>query len=341
MESEPIKTCSNCGRNFFNAEDFLRNTSRWRLCEDEHLWFNCTCHSTCMITKGKFDWYNPAQQMSQVAQSIFNTLPSIKTMPRIPSHVMEIQLLIQDEKTTAKQLSAVAKRDPLLASQILKIANAQISLRGQSIESLAHAISYIGIQSLKEIVLVAALQTFKLQTQDFKAELFWEQSFVVGRIAEALCKHFALKHNPDEVYLAGSLCNIGKIVLAICLPETADRYTLELENLSKLGSWGDAELRNQGYDHTILGEIGAAFWGLSEQAAEAASLHHKLPNLKSKNEPGITELVSLANQIAHWILLQPHQMNEPLYKSLCQRFNLTETEAEHLAESLMPLRYSV
>ncbi len=338
MNANPLKTCNTCGRKFMAPEDFLKNTSRWRVCDSGHLWFNCACNSTNMIIKGKYDWYNPTKQLSGAAQSVFNQLPNIKDLPRIPSHVMEIQTLIQDENTSAVKLATVAKRDPLLATHVLKIANNLVSTRGTKIESLAHAITFIGINALKDIVLVAALKTFKLNCKVFDAERFWEHNFIVGRAAEFLGKHFKLDLVPDEVYIAGSVANIGKIVLAMCMPEVADRYATELNDLSKLGTWADAEVRNGGFQHTVLGEIGAMFWGFPEHVTEAIAFHHKMPVVNDAVPLTLTEVVGLANQVAHWIQLEPNQMDEKLYKAFCARFRLNEQAADKLVEEMMAFR---
>ena len=90
-------------------EDFLHDTSRWRICDRQNLWFNCSCQSTNMIIKGKYDWYSPDMQMSDGAKSVFNQIPTIKELPHVPSYVMELQQLIAQENTTSKQLADVAK----------------------------------------------------------------------------------------------------------------------------------------------------------------------------------------------------------------------------------------
>ncbi|HYX34660.1 MAG TPA: HDOD domain-containing protein [Oligoflexus sp.] len=338
MNANPLKTCNTCGRKYMSPEDFLNNTTRWRVCESGHLWFNCACNSTNMIIKGKYDWYNPNKQLSGTAQSVFNQIPNMKDLPRIPSYVMEIQTLIQDENTSATKLAAVAKRDPLLATQVLKIANNLVSARGTKIESLAHAITFIGINALKDIVLVAALKTFKLNSKVFDADHFWEHSFLVGRAAEFLGKRFKLDLLPDEIYIAGSVCNIGKIVLAMCLPDVADRYATELNDLAKLGTWMDAETRNGGFQHTVLGEIGAMFWGLPEHVTEAIAYHHKIPVMNDAMPITLAEVVGLANQIGHWIQLEPNKMDEKLYKAFCARFRLSQQAAEKLVDEMMVLR---
>lgn len=332
----PLKSCKNCGRNFMNPQDFLKDTSRWRICDEGHLWFNCNCKSTCMILKGRYPWYNPTARLSPEAQSVFNRLPQMKELPHISTFVMEVQVLLENENTSSQQLAKVAKRDPLLAAQILNVANQQA--HGTHIESLAHAISYVGLEPFKDFILLAAVSSLKLETTRFQAEKFWEHSFLVGRCAEFLNQRFKLPFTTDHVYIAGSACNIGKIVMALCMPELADRYQKDMDNLKILGSWSQAEHRHGAYQHTVLGEIGAMFWGLPESIGDAIALHHRPPTNNRGTQAGLHELIGLANQISHWVALQPHQMDQKLFAAYCGRFGLTTTQAEKMIEEMLSLR---
>ena len=335
--TEPLKTCNTCGRQFENPDDFLKETSRWRICDRGHLWFNCGCQSTNMILKGKFDWYSPEKSLSDDAQSVFNKLPSIKELPHIPHYVMQLQELIQKDTTTSKQLADIAKKAPLLATNILNIANNQAS-GGQRIESLEHAISYIGLNALNEMVLVAALNTFEFKCEKFKENDFWEASFLCGRIAEFLAKKFAKDVLPDEAYIAGTLANVGKVVQAITNPELADTIYKEINNVKTLGSWVDAEARHNAFDHCILGEIAVMFWGLPDYIANTVASHHKAPQGPPKDFFTIDDVVTFANQLAHWVLLQPAQMDDDILEAAYEKFGIAPKEAEGLINELLPLK---
>ncbi len=319
-------------------EDFLHNTSRWRICDRQNLWFNCECQSTNMIIKGKYDWYSPEASLSDHAKSIFNQLPSIKQLPHVPSYVMELQQLIQNENTNSRQIANVAKKSPILASNILKIANNQCGVRGAQIESLEHAISYVGLSSLKDMILIAVLNTFKFSCKVFNADVFWESSFITGRISEYLARTFSPKILPDEAYIAGTLCNVGKIVVAIIDPDLADKITSDMQNVKVLGSWRSGEKRYGAFDHCILGEIGAVFWGFPDYVIDAISFHHKMPQSLIQSHFSIGDIVAFANQLSHWVQLVPHQMDERLLDALYEKFSLTPQQAEKMVEELMPLK---
>lgn len=336
--TKPLKTCNTCGREYNTPDEFLRSTSRWRICDRGNLWFNCGCHSTNMIVKGKFDWYSPDQALSEDGKTVFNQLPSIKELPHIPHYVMQLQELIQKENTTSKQLADVAKKAPLLASNILRIANNQTGSISSSIESLEHAITYLGLNALKDMVLVAALNTFKFECQHFKADDFWEMSFLCGRISEFLAKRFAKDVLPDEAYIAGTLANVGKVVQAIVSPDVADTMAMEINDVKILGSWIQAEERNSAFDHCILGEIGAMFWGLPSFVVDPVANHHRIPKKVGGNHFTLTDIITLANQLTHWVMLEPTQMDEEILIASYKNFGITPAQAEDLVNELLPLK---
>ena len=167
MSNVEEKTCRTCGRVYKSEKDFLRDTSRWRICDMRHLWFNCSCQSTLMIKKGKYDWYSPDLFMGKEAQGVFNKLGNLNDLPHLSNSVMEIQqALTSAEDVDMKQLAAQIKKEPFIGAAVLHTAEVQRSTRSGSanpIESIEHAVVYIGAKSLSDIVTSAAIRSFSIR----------------------------------------------------------------------------------------------------------------------------------------------------------------------------------
>jgi HD-like signal output (HDOD) protein len=114
------------------------------------------------------------------------------------------------------------------------------------------------------------------KTRFFHTDAFWDHSMTIGRIAEHLSKKFATGMIEDEAYITGCLCNLGKLVLALVRPDVADRFHVEINDIHTLGPWTAAEQRHAGYQHTVIGEIGGALWGLSESSIDTIQGHHSV-----------------------------------------------------------------
>ena len=283
-----------------------------------------------MIIKGKYDWYDPQSGLSDQAKSVFNVLPNLKELPHVPTYVMELHALPEKEGTTSKQLASVVKKAPLLASKLLIIANQMRQNTGSRIDSLEHAISYIGLTSFKDMILLAVVHTWEVPCKIFSRDRFWDSAFTTGDLSEILAKKFAPHLIQDAAYLAGTLANIGKITQAMMDPGLADRIASDLENVKILGTWTEGEGRHHGYSHTILGEIAASFWGFPIYAIEAIANHHSIPQSMFDEKFTMTEIVALANQLTHWVELNPHRIDETLMSALLERFKATQPEMEQL-----------
>ena len=307
------KKCQTCGREFHTESDVLTHGNRWRICDRGFLWFNCECQSTLMIPKGRYDWFTPEIILRPEARSVFNSLPALKSLPNIPAVVMELQQLVQNDNVTSKQLATVAKREPMIASNILKMANNfKITDRTKRIESLEHAISYVGLKAMHDIIITASVQSFATKCVVFKVDNFWNEALLSGRIAEHLAREFNKMILPDEAYLAGCLCNVGKIVLSICFPEIADSIAREENDPTILRPWVNGEAKHNAPSHRILGEIGSSFWGMPDFVAEAANSHHKMPKPGGPDDLTLGEIAGFANQLTHWLSLDAVKLDRQL-----------------------------
>lgn len=326
------KVCGSCQKVFKRDEDFLNNTSQWRVCSSENLWFNCSCGSTLMLPKGRFPWYSPTLGMSKSAASIFNKMAENKDLPHIPSAVLEIQRLLLDTEVETSALVITLKKDPLLATEVLRVFENLRKIRQGAFSkepSLEHAINFIGRKHLGNLVMAASIKKFAIPTKLFKQEIFWEQAFKAAAVAELLCAEFGPAADKDSAYLVGSLCNIGKIVSALYYPERTDQVMKITGNVNTQCTWQEAEAQANLPSHCILGEIGAAFWGLTPFVIDAIKHHHEPKEAEGSAVNGrLCHIACLANIVGHWLNLEPHRINQKELNEELQYFGINRTELD-------------
>jgi putative nucleotidyltransferase with HDIG domain len=104
--------------------------------------------------------------------------------------------------------------------------------------------------------------------------------------------------SPDEFYSCGLLHDLGKVVMLDSLGETyaeiVDRARLCAEPLQVL------EQRELGYDHTAVGAVIAARWGLPEPVSAAIRYHHG-PR-EAVRDSAVVSLVANANLLVQRIV---------------------------------------
>lgn len=333
------KTCGSCHREFRSEADYFQGTKRWRRCSLGHLWFNCSCDSTLVITKGKFPWYSPDRFMTEEASSVFNKICQKSELPYISSVAMQLEEKIRDENADSAVLAKIAKNDPLIAANILEMANLRSNNKRANpngISSIEHAISLLGRKTVSEIALVAAMKQFDISTQEYSYKRHWQEAYLVGLIAENLIPTYGSNISRDKAFLGGCLCNIGKIIGALVYPQETDEIYGYINNVSHLGDWHDGEQHVGLSRHDIFGEIAIGLWGLPDFLYNAVG-HHKTP----KNAHDFHALISFANQLGHIVRLEPHRVDKKILEYHKDAHHLNEEMLDKLVASLLPLNSEV
>lgn len=297
-----------------------------------------------MIKKGRYDWYAPEKTMSEAARSVFNHVSNLKDLPHLPSMVMEIQQTLERITATPREIAMAIKREPFIAVQVLKIAERLRLTRNPinpPIKALEHAIVYIGYKSLGDILITAALHGMSLPKSGFKAEDFWQECYLTGMIAEFLMKRLGFALVADEVFLAGSLCNLGKLVTALCFPPLATKITRDVHSPQTLLSWRKAEQRYNFPEHTVLGEIAACLWGLPDYVMLTACRHHEVPGNRRWPHAELTEVTAAANQLAHVVMMEPHRVEPEVLDGFMRMMQLTEKELSTITAEFVSFHHSV
>ncbi|MFK7827531.1 MAG: HDOD domain-containing protein [Oligoflexales bacterium] len=338
------KVCGNCKKEFLRSEDFLESTSNWRLSEDERLWFNCDCGSTMCLPKGGYPWYSPSLKLSPEAKSIFNQIPKLETLPNIPSTIIEIQNALLSEEYDVDELVKLVKIEPFTLTEVLYVYNSLRLVkkeRKQREVSVKHAIIYIGKKRLSSIILRSMFKKLRFKTKVFPLDTFWQDSFLTGLISEQLWMHFKSKFDRDRAFIAGYLCNIGKMAGVIVFPEKMDNLWIQIKDIKHQDTWVNLEKKVPLIDHCLLGEIAAAFWGFPDFTFNPIKHHHN-PGLRSNEGDGfLCHIVALANYIKHWIMLEPHLIDEHGIHQCEAYFNINSQQTQEIVSKLQEQLYVI
>jgi len=201
----------------------------------------------------------------------------IGQLPAVPELYREISALMESERGSVEQLGAIIGRDIAMTAMILKLANSAFFSLRHEVTSPAEAVSYLGIDLLRALVLAHGLfgQVGAFRIPTFSIQHLWQHSLAVGaasrRIAEA---EEAGSQRANECFTAGLLHDIGILILASRFPED---YARVLETNRRSG--GDLETSEYHVFGATHGEVGAyllALWGIPEPLAEAAAFHHNI-----------------------------------------------------------------
>lgn len=121
----------------------------------------------------------------ELFQGYFLSKPQLISGNKVPaSKVLVIELLgkLQNPETTIEELEILVSRDPALSFQLLKLVNSACYISNQKIESLARAITYLGINQVRSMVSLLILSNLSDKPSALK-----DQSILRAKMCELLC----------------------------------------------------------------------------------------------------------------------------------------------------------
>ncbi len=198
----------------------------------------------------------------------------ITDLPTLPALFVTLTRLIQDPHTSAEQLGRALSTDMTLVSKVLKLVNSAFYGFPGRIGTVSQAIVILGFSSIRNIVLTTSVMKMwehpKLQKQ-FDLDGFWRHSLQTAALSKALAMERAIPFM-EELFIAGLLHDIGRIVLSGKLPEDFEKVLdyRARRHVSLL----EAEKKVLGLTHAELGAFLAKKWNLPAPLVEIIRCHH-------------------------------------------------------------------
>ncbi|MFQ5590484.1 MAG: HDOD domain-containing protein [Phycisphaerae bacterium] len=205
------------------------------------------------------------------------SIGDIATLPEITIRIIGI---VEDPKSTARDLHDVIKNDPALSVKVLKVVNSAFyGLPGQ-VASVDRAIILLGLSAVKNIAIAASIaRLFKGSriSEQFSAADLWRHSVGVAVAARDIAKASPHPGMPDEVFVAGLIHDIGTMVARQAFP---DQFA-EVIDRSTEGDVGFLECERQviGADHQAFGVGLTTKWKFPRHLRAAVGFHHNPENL--------------------------------------------------------------
>lgn len=235
--------------------------------------------------------------MSLKQISVEKLLEKGDSLPTLPEIYIRVSDLLEDEGSSVSDIAWVIETDPAISYKILTMVNSAYYGMPNEVSSVTQAISLLGRFRLKQILIGALLsEVFKgLDSQYFSLNDFWQHSIRTAIIARRLALDSDDRNEPEILFTAGLLLDVGRLILAAQMPEVFPEIDKRAEEMR----WHtvDAEIDIIGMSHT---EIGAALmlkWGFPDLIWVSVRYHHQWdysgPFFHAAN------IVYLADQLAH------------------------------------------
>jgi putative nucleotidyltransferase with HDIG domain len=207
--------------------------------------------------------------------------------PMLPSVALEVHELSCNPDVNTEKLIALLERDPMLAGQVLKVANSPI-FRGRDAEtSLRSAVLRLGLKNLGEVVFELALHMRVFRSAEYSdlMENLRRHSTACANVCRLLASKAG--QDPENAFLCGLLHDIGTAAILIVLGERR-KSEPPLE-----GAVLDEVVRQT---HEDVSGMLVRLWKLPGDVVEVVSHHHARQAVESA--PLLSSVVVVADVLS-------------------------------------------
>jgi len=263
-------------------------------------------------------------------QLIEKILAQSRELRSLPESVYELNRLMQDNKATMSEISDIVSADPVLSAKILKSVNSPFYGFPSRIETIAYAVSILGIDSIRYLAISnAVISKFSASANSLvPIDSFWRHSFATAIISQQLAQMRNHK-NAERMFTSGLLHELGTLLLAIAIPNEY-RVVITKANSEQVPLY-QAEQDILGFSHTDVTAQLLKNWNLPNSVIESIrNMYDCQANSASQEDSAILNIadsvasstypsirlvnmdLSIKNRVWKIADIQPHQLNEVL-----------------------------
>jgi putative nucleotidyltransferase with HDIG domain len=202
------------------------------------------------------------------AATLRHRVDQLGELPTLPHVVQKLASTIGRANVSAEDIGLLIEKDQVLSAKVLRLANSPFYGFPARIASVGHAVVVLGLNVVKGLTLCAT--AFDIM-KDAGMDQLWRHSLGVAITAQVIGTRLAVM-NPEEVFVAGLLHDIGKVVLYVKWPDVGHR--IQTAHRSNHRPMMDVERELLDLTHADVGAWLAQAWHLPTALREPIQFHH-------------------------------------------------------------------
>ena len=270
-------------------------------------------------------------------QEIRELIRQMEDLPTLPSVAVKVMNTLLDEASSAQDVADIVEVDPALTMKVLMVANSAFYGIAREVSTVKRAIVGLGFSKMRSIILsLSVLDTVEAMVEESELDSseFWTHSLKCAVGAQAIASKLGEEFS-DEIFVAGLLHDIGKLVLSRQMP-AAFKQAVEMAGKEGIRTV-DAEEVMMHMDHAQVGACIMEQWEFPIPLRESVWQHHDPPlrHIDSDVSVRMGAIIYLVD-----ILSDPGNMGLRTSEELARReeirehFRLPETDLAEIAERL-------
>ncbi|TSE20476.1 HDOD domain protein [Tepidimonas alkaliphilus] len=216
-------------------------------------------------------------------------LQQTEAIPSLPRMVAQVLQELQRDEPDAHRLIDGIGAEPGLTAQVLKMANSPLWGLPRRIDSVAEAVTVLGMDALRSVVQAVALGACFRSVPGVDLELFWRYSVQAAQICRPLARSLGLP--PGSAWTAGLMHASGELVMHLGMPQemAALDWHVALFDLHRAA----AQQARFGYSYAGVGAALAQRWHFPDRIVRA--LRHQLAPFEGDVHEPLAGVVHLAS----------------------------------------------
>ena len=224
---------------------------------------------------------------------------TIGELPASPAIVAKVMGLTADLNASVEDLGEVLASDSALTAKVLRLSNSSFYGRSRSVSSLKEAILILGFYTLRSMVIASSTHALygRKDNAQFGQKL-WDHSLACGMASRLVARRI---HHPkiEEIFIAGLLHDIGKMILGQKLTAAYDKVVREVEETGR--SFVEIELARLGFSHVEVGATILQKWNFPPELVVGVKSHHDAVCDSGESVAPIGCVVGFSNKLAKQI----------------------------------------
>jgi HD-like signal output (HDOD) protein len=203
---------------------------------------------------------------------MFQKVAASAELITLPDIYFRLKELISDPEYTMAEVALLVGRDPGMAARFLRFVNSPLNRRACRIETVNHAVSFLGIRQVHDLVLGASVaEAFKgIKTEAMNMRKFWRRSFYCAMMAKRLGGEYGIKES-NRLFVTGLLHDLGHLFMYIAIPQESQQAVSKAKKLRQPLHQVERELF--GFDYARMGGHMLRKWYLPKSLQTIIWLH--------------------------------------------------------------------
>lgn len=262
-------------------------------------------------------------------EELADNFNSIKTLPHV---AIRLTKMISANVGTSAEYEKIIRYDPILVMRLFKLVNSAIFSLREKVESINEAMVYIGLDNLRNMVVVEALKDIFKDNIDgafFSRKKLWLHCVSMAICAKMIAER-VFGEKGEDAFLCGLLHDIGIIIEDQAAPEL---FTEMLKNYDRSMPFIEHEKIVIGVNHCETGFWLSRDWKLPAHVQFGIRDHHFVKDLSDPScLTGIIQLAELLVTRLGYTALS--EMDEDLSESLLLHMRKNIAEYKSIMQDL-------